>query len=119
MKTLEISCNTSNWNESNITITGLTRNGRKSFPVTIKAQELEQPLLMMWEGLVTTLKTVAPNEWAAQYIDCVLTTNEETGEDVVQLTIHRKWDDNTTAEPVYMTMGDMAVTFFNLITSDH
>lgn len=118
MKTLEIACNTNNWNDSDITIIGLIRNGRTSFPITIKAAELEQPLLAMWEGLVTTLKTIAPNQWAAQYIDCVLTTNEVTGEEEVKLTIHRKWDDNTTAEPVYMTMGDMAVTFFKQLAHD-
>lgn len=116
MKTLEIACDINNWNNSDITIIGLSRNGRISFPVTIKAAELEQPLLAMWEGLVASLKTVAPNEWAAQYIDCALTTNEETGEEVVNLTIHRKWDDNTTAEPVYMQMGGMAVTFFKCLT---
>jgi hypothetical protein len=93
MKTIEISCNTNDWNDSEITIIGLTRNGRKSFPITIKAAQLEQPLLTIWEGLVTTLKTLAPNEWAAQYIDCNLTTKDETGEEIVKLKIHRKWDD--------------------------
>ena len=88
----------------------------KTANFTIKAAELEQPLLAMWEGLVASLKTVAPNEWAAQYIDCALTTNEETSEEVVNLTIHRKWDDNTTAEPVYMQMGGIAVTFFKCLT---
>lgn len=96
----------------------MTRNGRNSLPVTIKATELEEPLFTIWNGLVASLKTIAPNEWAAQYIDCHLITNEETNEQEVQLTIFRKWDDNTTDEPLSMTMTGAAVQFFKTLTQD-
>jgi hypothetical protein len=52
MKTIQISCNSKDWNESDITIIGLIRNGRKSLPQTIKPSELEEPLLSSWNGLV-------------------------------------------------------------------
>lgn len=118
MKTIQISCNSKEWNDSDITIIGLTRNGRNSLPVTIKAKELEEPLLAIWNGLVESLKTIAPNQWAAQYIDCHLTTNEETNEEEVQLTIFRQWDDNTIDEPLTMTMTGAAVQFFKALTTD-
>lgn len=116
MKTIQISCNSKNWNESDITIIGLIRNGRKSLPQTIKPTELEQSLLAIWEGLVNRLKTIAPNEWAASFIECHLVTNEETNEEEIKLTIFRQWDDNTTAEPLTMTMTGEAVQFFKTLT---
>lgn len=118
MKTIQISCNSKDWNDSDITIIGLTRNGRKALPLTIKPSELEEPLLSIWDGLVQSLKTIAPNEWAANFIECHLTTNEETNEEAIELTIFRKWDDNTTDEPLTMTMTGAAVKFFNTLTQD-
>jgi hypothetical protein len=62
------------------------------------------------------LKTIAPNEWAANFIECHLITIEETNEEAIELTIFRQWDDNTTDEPLTMTMTGEAVEFFKALT---
>lgn len=124
MKEIQIACVPENWDKSTITALGMYRNGRRALPVTIIATELEEPWLSVWHGLVATLKGVAPGEWAATYISAVLCEMpiEETEGDtqsVVQLTIYRKWDDMTTAEPIILHMDDAnAVAFFNHLTQD-
>ena len=117
MKTLQIACDNNDWNNSTITVLGLMRNGRRALPKSFLAHDLEQPWFSVWEGLVSSLKSIAPNEWAAQFIEASLTITEENEKQVV-LTIHRKWDDNTTDEPFVMVMGGMAIEFFEFLTID-
>jgi hypothetical protein len=78
----------------------------------------------VWAGLVDVLRGVAPGEWAAVYIQAFLRTemrgDEEAPEEVpvVQLTVRRRWDDGTTAEPVELVMEDAAaVAFFEYLTA--
>ena len=131
-KGIQIACVPDNWDASKITVTGLKRNGRAALPVTITANELPEPWLTVWHGLVDTLKGVAPGEWAATYISAELIelpipeeAYKENIEEVpepqpaVELTIHRLWDDKTTAAPVALTLADpAAVAFFNFLTTD-
>lgn len=126
-KEIQIACVPDNWDASKITVTGLKRNGRAALPVTTTAQDLPEPWLAVWRGLVDTLKGVAPGEWAATFITAELITlplPEDAPEDAepqtaVALTIHRTWDDKTTAAPVQLTLADpAAVAFFNFLTTD-
>lgn len=101
----------------------MCRNGRRALPVTTVASELPEPWLTVWHGLVDALRGVAPGEWAATYVACELVEvpAEEDAEpqQAVLLTIHRRWDDMTTAEPGVMAMADAAaVEFFNYLTRD-
>lgn len=126
MKEIQIACVPENWDNSTITAIGMCRNRRRALPVTIIATELEEPWLSVWHGLVNTLKGVAPGEWAATYISAELIelptkieTETPTTYQAVQLTVHRKWDDMTTAEPIILHMDDAnAVAFFNHLTQD-
>lgn len=129
MKQLQIACVPANWDESTITAVGLTRNGRAALPVTTVTKDLPEPWLTVWHGLVDTLKGVAPGEWAATYIEARLayeqpeTTEQDAVEDeptpIVSLTVHRRWDDQTTAEPVMLQMRDAsAVAFFEYLTTE-
>lgn len=118
MKTLQIACVPDDWDASTITAVGLRRNGRQSLPITITARELPEPWLSVWHGLVETLRGVAPGEWAATFIECTCVV-AESGEPAISLTIHRRWDDATTAEPLVMQLGSPeAVEFFNALTRD-
>lgn len=117
MKKLQIACVPAEWDASTITVLGLTKNGRKCLPHSIKAYTLPEPWLTVWHGLVETLKSVAPGEWAASFITAHLAPGEDE-KDAVQLTIHRRWDDQTTAEPIRMLLAGDAVTFFNHLTRD-
>lgn len=131
-KEIQIACVPGNWDASKITVTGLRRNGRDALPVTTTAQDLPGQWLTVWHGLVDTLKGVAPGEWAATFISAELIElpipeeaykeNIEEAPDpqpAVELTIHRLWDDKTTADPVLLTLADpAAVAFFNALTAD-
>lgn len=117
-KILQIACEPADWDASSITAVGLRRNGRKALPVTITARELPEPWLSVWHGLVETLRGVAPGEWAATFIECERVV-AESGEPAVSLSIHRRWDDATTAEPLEMQLDSPeAVHFFDFLTAD-
>lgn len=117
-KTLQIACVPAQWDDSTLTVLGLVRNGRRALPVTLTARELPEPWLTVWHGLVDALRGVAPGEWAATFIECVLVT-AESGEPAVSLSIHRRWDDSTTAEPLVMQLeSPEAAAFFEFLTAD-
>ena len=115
MKTLQIACVPADWDASTITAVGLRRNGRQALPITTTASDLPEPWLSVWHGLVEPLRGVAPGEWAATFIECQL-AEDENGEPAVELIIHRRWDDNTTAEPLAMQLEGEAVSFFEYLT---
>lgn len=129
MKTIQIACVPSDWDASTITAVGLTRNGRRALPITRTARDLPEPWISIWHGLVETLRGVAPGEWAATFIighyvsETVTAADDNTEAQIItpehiELIIHRKWDDNTTADPVQLTMDQPeAVAFFNYLTS--
>ncbi len=118
MRKIQIACNPENWDTSTITALGLTKNGRQCLPRSVKAYTLPEPWLTVWHGLVETLKSVAPGEWAASFITAHLSSGE--GENnTVQLTISRRWDDATTDAPLTLTLDAAeAVSFFNYITEN-
>ncbi len=121
MKTLQIACVHADWDASTLTAVGLRRNGRQALPVTTTARELPEPWLSVWHGLVDTLRGVAPGEWAASFIEAQLVAMpaDATGTEpqpAISLTIHRRWDDNTTAEPLAMQLEGEAVSFFEYLT---
>lgn len=124
MKTLQIACVPADWDSSTLTAIGLTRNGRQALPITTTAHNLPEPWLSVWHGLVETLRGVAPGEWAATFIEAQLvdvpadSTPDAEPEPAVQLTIHRRWDDQTTAELVVMQLEGEAVEFFEFLTAD-
>lgn len=123
MKKLQIACVPAEWDESTITAVGLRRNGRHALPVSTTARELPEPWLTVWHGLVNTLRGVAPGEWAASFIEAQLDVPADSAPDAgpqaaVRLLIHRRWDDQTTAEPIRMLLAGDAVTFFNHLTRD-
>lgn len=118
IKILQIACVPTDWDASSITAVGLRRNGRQALPITTTARELPEPWLSVWHGLVETLRGVAPGEWAATFIECTRET-AENGEPAVSLSIHRRWDDATTAEPLVMQLeSPEAVAFFEFLTAD-
>lgn len=122
MKKLQIACVPAEWDASTITAVGLSRNGRHALPVSTTARELPEPWLTVWHGLVATLRGVAPGEWAATFIAAQLVDVPADSapvaepEPAVQLTIHRRWDDQTTAEPLMMQLEGAAVEFFEYLT---
>ena len=112
MTTIQIACVPADWDASTITAVGLIRNGRQALPITRTARELPEPWLTCWHGLVETLRGVAPGEWAATFIQA-----QSDGE-AVGLTIHRRWDDATTAAPLKLLLSEpAAVNFFNYLTN--
>ena len=124
MKAIQIACNPADWDASTITTVGRERQGRRALPESMVARDLPEPWLAVWHGLVDTLRGVAPGEWAATFIEAQLVgmpadspPDAET-EPAVQLTIRRRWDDATTAEPVVMQMPGAAVEFFEFLTAD-
>lgn len=118
MKTIQIACVPAAWDASTITAVGLTRNGRRALPVTRTARELPEPWLTCWHGLVETLRGVAPGEWAATFILARLVDAAGDAPAAVVLTIHRRWDDDTTAEPVELRLEQPeAVAFFEYLTT--
>lgn len=128
MKTIQIACTPENWDESTITAVGMTRNGRTALPKSTPAKDLPEPWLSIWHAILQHLQTLDPNGWAATFIlvdkDWRHPETQE-GEDpadpvpFIHLTIHRRWDDNTTAEPVELDIEDeSAVALFDWLTAD-
>ena len=118
MTTIQIACVPSDWDDSTITIVGLTRNGRKALPITHTARELPEPWLTVWHGLVDTLRGIAPGEWAATFIMARLVDAAGDTPAAVELTVHRRWDDGTTAEPLSLRLEQPeAVAFFDYLTN--
>lgn len=132
MKTIQIACTPENWDKSTITATGMTRNGRAALPKSTVAKDLPEPWLTIWHAIVSELEKLDPNGWAATFIlvdKQVRTEYPEPNEDeaepeptvveYIHLTINRRWDDNTTAEPVALDIEDEnAVALFDWLTED-
>ena len=132
MKTIQIACTPENWDNSTITAVGMTRNGRSALPKSTTAKDLPEPWLTIWHAIVQQLQTLDPNGWAATFIlvdKQVLTEYPEpngsetepepTVLEYIHLTINRRWDDNTTAEPVALDIEDQnAVDLFDWLTAD-
>lgn len=129
MKQLQIACVPANWDKSTITATGLTRNGRAALPKTTAAADLPQPWFSVWRGIVAALESLDPNGWAATFIlaekHYAAQESQEEGEEPseptpsIHLTIHRRWDDQTTAEPLPLDIPEIeAVQLFDWLTED-
>lgn len=132
MKTIQIACTPENWDNSTITAVGMTRNGRAALPKSTVAKDLPEPWLTIWHAIVSELEKLDPNGWAATFIlvdKQVRTEYPEPNEDeaepeptvveYIHLTINRRWDDNTTAEPVALDIEDEnAVALFDWMTRD-
>lgn len=125
MKHLQIAVKADDWDGSSIYAVGRELNGRQMVPQRVVARELPEPWIDVWRGLVEKLRGVAPGEWAATLILASLTAvpvvDSESGEveAAVELLIHRKWDDKTTAPPLELVLEDAAaVAFFHAMTGD-
>lgn len=123
MKQLQIACVPANWDKSTITATGLTRNGRAALPKTTTAADLPEPWFSVWRGIVAALESLDPNGWAATFIlaEKQYAVPDEETEPVpyIHLTIHRRWDDQTTAEPLPLDIPvTEAVPLFDWLTED-
>lgn len=129
MKQLQIACVPANWDKSTITATGLTRNGRAALPRTTTAADLPEPWFSVWRGIVAALESLDPNGWAASFIlaekQYAAQESQEEGEEpseptpYIHLTIHRRWDDMTTAEPLPLDIPEeAAVQLFDWLTED-
>lgn len=132
MKTIQIACTPENWDNSTITAVGMTRNGRAALPKSTTAKDLPEPWLTVWHGIVQQLQTLDPNGWAATFIlvdkqarledpepNGGETETEPTATEYIHLTIHRRWDDATTAEPVELDIEDEnAVALFDWLTRE-
>lgn len=119
MKTVKIQCATSNWDASLLIVSGLADlHDRTRLPRTLRPAELPEGRLEQWHELVRAIGGIDPGGWAAQHIEAEL-RDEDENSPVVHLTIARRWDDGTTAEPLEMDMGDnLAVDFFGWLTRD-
>lgn len=136
MKTIQIACVPENWDNSTITAVGTARNGRAALPKSTVAKDLPEPWLSVWHAIVQELQKLDPNGWAATFIlvDKQVRTEypepnegeaeqepgpEPTVVEYIHLTINRRWDDNTTAEPVALGIEDEnAVALFGHLTAD-
>lgn len=123
MKQLQIACVPANWDKSTITATGLTRNGRAALPRTTTAADLPEPWFSVWRGIVAALESLDPNGWAATFIlaekQCAAQDEETEPTPSIHLTIHRRWDDQTTAEPLSLDIEETeAVQLFDWLTED-
>lgn len=140
MKTIQIACTPENWDNSTITAVGMTRNGRSALPKSTTAKELPEPWLTIWHAIVQELQKLDPNGWAATFItvdkqarpeypepngsETELEPGPEPGPEptvveYIHLTINRRWDDNTTAEPIQLDIEDaLAVELFDWLTRD-
>ena len=125
MNEIQIACKSGAWHDSVLYAVGVRRGARVVVPRGVVARDLPERWFAVWCGLVEVLRGVAPGEWAAVYIQAFLRTEVRGNEDepeevpVVQLTVRRRWDDGTTAEPVELTLADpAAVAFFNFLTTD-
>lgn len=132
-KNLQIICNKDNWDKSQIVACGFMRNGRKAIPVRFAAETIEEPWIDVWHGMVEQLKGLDPGGWAATliHVDKVQVPavkegegDEGSGEEPttvpsIRLIINRRWDDDTTDDPVTLTFGDEAVIgLFDHLTRD-
>lgn len=119
MKTVDIQCATSNWDASLLIIGGLDDlHGRTRLPRTLRPTALPADRQEQWHELVHAISGIDPGGWAAQHIAAEL-REEDVNAPVVHLTIARRWDDGTTAEPLEMDMSDnIAVDFFGWLTRD-
>lgn len=129
MKQLQIACVPANWDKSTITATGLTRHGRAALPKTTTAAYLPEPWFSVWRGIVAALESLDPNGWAATFIlaekQYAAQESQEEGAEPseltpsIHLTIHRRWDDQTTAEPLPLDIPETeAVQLFDWLTED-
>lgn len=132
MKTIQIACVPANWDNSTITAVGMTRNGRAALPKSTVAKDLPEPWLTVWHTIVKELQKLDPNGWAASFImvgkQARYEYPEPNGSEVepeptvveyIHLTINRRWDDNTTAEPVALDIEDEnVVALFDWLIRD-
>lgn len=133
MKEVQIACVPGNWDNSTITAVGMTRNGRAALPKSTVAKDLPEPWLTVWHAIVQELQKLDPNGWAATFIhvgkvvryeypepnEGEETMPEPTEVEYIHMTINRRWDDNTTAEPVLLDIEDEnAVALFDHLTQD-
>lgn len=130
MKQIQIICDPSDWDASVISGCGLNYKGRTLLPQRRVASDLPEPFLSVWRGLVAQLKSLAPGEWAAQFIVATRTERDDTPAPtdaeptpeliitpIVHMTIYRQWDDGTTAEPVTVDTDDArALELFDFLT---
>lgn len=121
-----------NWDDSVITAVGMQRNGRSACPKSAVAKDLPEPWLPVWHAIIQELSKLDPNGWAATFIMGEklqeMVQPEPAGEtqdpepvvrEYINLTIHRMWDDNTTAEPIILPIEQPeAVAFFDWLTRD-
>lgn len=133
MKEVQIACTPENWDNSTITAVGMTRHGRSALPKSTTAKDLPEPWLTVWHAIVQELQKLDPNGWAATFIivdkevryeypepnDGEEPMPEPTEVEYIHMTINRRWDDNTTAEPVLLDIEDEnAVALFDWLTRD-
>lgn len=129
---LQITCCPSDWDSSILTAAGITLDdGRTLLPRDITASDLPPDLLAVWHGAVDAISTLDPGGWAATLIIArrgSTTTYAPPAEEGMEpeqivtphltLTIHRRWDDGTTAPPIVQTYPDpYMLAFFDHLTS--
>lgn len=128
---LQITCHPEDWDASVITATGITLDdGRTLLPRSITARDLPPELLAVWHGAVDAISTLDPGGWAATLIIAergerleAPTAEEYPYCDAVavphlSLTIHRCWDDGTTAPPIVQIYPDpYMLHFFDILTA--
>ena len=129
---LQITCHPADWDTSVINAAGIALpDGRTLLPRDIIARDLPSDLLTIWHGAVASIADLDPGGWAATLIIAKrgITTTYADAEEIdaepvaihtphLSLTIHRRWDDGTTAPPIDQTYTDMAMLyFFDILTS--
>lgn len=132
-KNLQIICNEDDWDKSQIVACGFMRNGRRAIPVRFAAETLESPWIDTWHAVVEQLKGLDPGGWAATliHVDKVQVPAVKDGEGdggsgekpatvpSIRLVINRRWDDDTTDDPVTLTYGnDAIIALFDHLTRD-
>ena len=124
---LQIVCEPGRWHDCTFAVVGLRRGGREVMPKRRAVAELPEPWAGVWSAMVERLRGVAPGEWAAVYIAARRVEREVVPEEPraaelvqgVKLTVHRVWDDGTTAAPFELLMEDAAaVAFFEYLTAE-
>lgn len=129
---LQITCHPADWDTSIITAADITlTDGRTLLPRSIIARDLPPDLLAVWHGAVDSISSLDPGGWAATLIiarrgsTTTYALPAEEGMEPEQivtphltLTIHRRWDDGTTAPPIVQTYPDpYMLAFFDHLTS--
>lgn len=119
MKTVIIQCDPTNWDESLLIVFGLPMlHDRARLPRSLRPTALPADRLEQWHELARAIGGIDPGGWAAQHIEAEL-RDKDVNAPVVHLTIARRWDDGTTAEPMEMDMSDnVALDFFGWLTRD-